>query len=329
MNGYTWTNKYRPKISDIPQDDVRDEIQKVSKTDMNIIVGGPKGVGKTSYTSILLNEVHNSGSDVIRINVSDLFSQTKKEIQEDPRFSKITDSNLTKRQLLQDAIKNISSYSPVTGGFRTVILDNYESVRNDFQNALRRDMEIYSDNTQFVICTRDRGKIIDPIKSRCYTLQVRPPNSDEITEIVDYVDKQEDLEYTNVAVKYLWSSCRPNVRKFILYLQMAQKEYEEISTENVNSILGSVNIQDEIDELLSLVDNEDFKEVRDQIEYITGELGYSYDNLLREIIEYGMTNFSNDDITSLCSQIGEIDVRIQDSLSPTTQISELLLEWKY
>lgn len=327
MNGYTWTDKYQPKISNIPQDDIHDEIQKVSKTDMNIIVGGPKGVGKTAYTSILLNEV--SDSDIIRINVSDLFSQTKKEIQEDPRFSKISDSSLTKRQLLQDIIKNISSYAPVTGGFRTVVLDNYEGVRNDFQNALRRDMEIYSENTQFVICTRDRGKIIDPIKSRCYTLQIRPPKLDEIMEVVDYIDKQEGLEYTKSAIKYLWSTCRPNVREFILYLQMVQIEYEEISTENINSILGCVDIQDEIDELVNLVNQEDFKEVRDQIEYITGELGYSYDNLLREIIEYGMTNFSNDDLSSLCTQVGKTDLKIQDSSNPTTQISELLLDWKY
>jgi len=61
---------------------------------------------------------------------------------------------MAKRDMINRVLKESASYAPMSGEYKTVLLDNAEAIREDFQQALRRVMEQHHRTTQFVIATR-------------------------------------------------------------------------------------------------------------------------------------------------------------------------------
>ena len=115
MEGPLWTERHAPELADLPQADVRDHFERALEEPMNLVVHGPAGSGKTAAVRALTRAAHdNPGADRIEINVSDFFDSTKKEIANDPRFSRFIDS---KRR------RNSSKASPTRRTQRTTTRD--------------------------------------------------------------------------------------------------------------------------------------------------------------------------------------------------------------
>jgi len=170
MDAPLWTETHAPALGDLPQASVRDRLDRAVDEPMNLVVQGPPGAGKTAAVRALADAAHEDDTDLVEINVADFFDRTKKEIRSDPRFEQFLTgrSRMPKRDMINRVLKESASYAPVSGDYKTIVLDNAEAIREDFQQALRRVMERYHRTTQFVIATRQPSTLIAPIRSRCF-----------------------------------------------------------------------------------------------------------------------------------------------------------------
>src|SRR6056297_1476738 len=224
MDAPLWTETHAPALEDVPQPEAREHLQGAIEEPMNLLVHGPKGAGKTAAVRAYAREVHqNPDADFTEINVADVFGMTKKEIASDPRFASFIDSkrrrDSSKADLINHVLKESASYSPVSGTYKTVVLDNAEAIREDFQQALRRVMERHHEATQFVITTRQPTKLIPPIKSRCFPVAMRAPTEDEVVAVLRRILDAEGGEYEDFALRCLASDAQLNLREAILSAQ--------------------------------------------------------------------------------------------------------------
>jgi Cdc6-like AAA superfamily ATPase len=58
MDGPLWTDAHAPDRSELPQPEVREHLSRAVSEPMNLVVFGPRGVGKTAAVRALARETH-------------------------------------------------------------------------------------------------------------------------------------------------------------------------------------------------------------------------------------------------------------------------------
>lgn len=325
-----WTEIYAPDVSDFRQERVRDQLELATNNSMNLLISGPTGVGKTSAAYAVLREIHDEPEkDIMVINVADMFGRTKKELRNDSRFSDILSGNsrMAKRDMINKVIKDLSSTSPVSGGFKTIILDNAEDARDDFQQSLRRTIEVYSESTQFVFTTRNPAGLIQPLRSRCHPIHITPPSLSEARSVLLDIAQSEDVDYDRKALNYIWSERRPNLRGAILLLQTTADRKERVSTDTVSEIENEVSDKEEFEQLLDYAEKYEFKDMRKQVKTILNDIGYDAETAINKTINVAIETRDEEDAIHLAKLSGDTGFRLTESNSDKIQLVELLSNW--
>lgn len=325
-----WTEKYKPDIDDFVQDDVQSELFSIGSTGMNAIISGEVGVGKTAGSKAIAKYEHdNWNQDTDIINISDIFNKNKKEIKNHPKYYRFLEgkSRLSKRDMINHILKEIANHPPVTGGYKTVILDNAEDTRYDFQQSLRRTMERHANNIQFIFTTRKTNSLTPAIQSRCYPLHIRPPDDSEAYEILENICVNKSVEYDESGLRYIWSVSKPNVRLSIIRLQTTESESEQITPQNVKETLKDSGDREKFDEIFSKAKDGNYSEVNKLINDLIYEAGYSPDDLLSELVEQAVYNLESRESKLFCEFAGKSSYDISNSNDATVHLSSLISRW--
>ncbi|MFC4550343.1 MULTISPECIES: AAA family ATPase [Halorussus] len=332
MDAPLWTDTYAPDLADLPQEEVREYLGKAVEEPINLVLYGPSGAGKTAAVRALAREAHdNPDADLVEINVADFFGMTKKEIASDPRFSSFIDSkrkrNSSKADLINHVLKESASYSPVSGSYKTVVLDNAEAIREDFQQALRRVMERHHEATQFVITTRQPTKLIPPIKSRCFPVAMRAPTVPEIVEVLEGVVEAEGIEYDDRGLEYVAGYAGGDLRKALLGAQTTAEEAGELTMNAAYEVLGEVGVDAQIHEMLDAAEAGEFSDARKTLDDLLVDEGYSGEEVLAEILDVAHSGrYSGDELAELTRLAGEIDMDLAEGSSDRIHLGHLLAE---
>jgi replication factor C small subunit len=330
MDAPLWTDTHAPSLDDLPQAEVRERLGRAVDEPMNLILQGPRGVGKTAAVRALARETHHDvDNDLVEINVADFFGRTKKEIRSDPRFESFLTgrSRMAKRDMINRVLKESASYAPVSGTFKTVVLDNAESIREDFQQALRRVMEQHHRTTQFVITTRQPSKLIPPIRSRCFPVPVRKPTTDETVDVLRGIVEAEGADYEDDGLEYIAGYADGNLRRAILSAQATAVEADEITMNAAYEVLGTVGNDDVLRSVLADAESGDFSKARKTLDDLLNDEGYGGQELLGELLRVARADYGGADLARLHVLAGQIDLDLASGTNDRLHLAHLLAAW--
>ena len=329
MDGPLWTERHAPTLAELPQASVRDQFERALEEPMNLVVHGPKGSGKTAAIRAFTREAHaNPDADRIEINVADFFDSTKKEISQDPRFGPFIDSKRrrtsSKADLINHVLKESAGYSPVAGEYKTLVLDNAEGMREDFQQALRRVMEQYYEATQFVIATRQPSSLIAPIRSRCFPIPVRSPTTGEIETVLERIAERESVPSEAEGLEYVAGAAGGDLREAILSAQTTAEQAGEITMNAAYETLSAVEANEQVQEMIADAEAGEFTDARSTLDDLLVDEGYSGSEVLEEILDVARSRYAGEQLADLHRLAGEIDVDLHEGTNDRIHVSHLL-----
>ncbi len=329
MDAPLWTETHAPTIAELPQADARAYLEHAVEEPINLILQGPPGSGKTAAARALAAQAHESpDNDLVEINVADFFGRTKTEIKNDPRFAPflVGRSSLSKRDMINHVLKESASYAPVSGTYKTVVLDNAEDVREDFQQALRRIMEQYHRTTQFIIGTRQPTKLIPPIRSRCFPVSIRSPSSEETVVVLERIVDREGIDAEPDGLEFIAGYADGNLRQAILATQTTYETEGEITMNAAFETLGSVGLADDVEAMLINAENGEFLDARKALDSLLVDEGLDGGDILEIVLEVARSRYQGAELARLHRLVADIEFKMTEGSSDRVHVSKLLAE---
>ena len=237
-----WVEKYRPqKIEDciLPSELKQTFQQFVDNGECpNLLLSGSAGCGKTTVAKAMLEQL---GCTYMMINGSE-------------------ESGI---DVLRNKIKNFASTVSMDGKRKYVILEEADYLNpQSTQPALRGFMEEFSKNCGFILTCNFRNRIIEPLHSRCSTVEFlipteeRPKLAGQFMKRVQNILKDEGINSNDKVVAKLIEKFFPDWRKVLNELQRYGASGEIDAGILVNISENSVK------ELISFLKNKEFTNVR-------------------------------------------------------------------
>lgn len=313
MNG-PWVEKYRPKSLDeiVGQDHIIQRLKRYVKEGSmpNMMFSGPAGVGKTTTALALAREIL---GEYWRENFLELNASDARGID-----------------TVRTNIKDFCRLKAVGAPFRIIFLDEVDNMTKDAQNALRREMEMYTRTSSFILSCNYSSKIIEPIQSRCAIFRFAPIKAHSIVGRLEEIAKAEDLDVKREVIETIVYFAEGDLRRAINILQASSSD-GKITQENVYEVLSKASPQD-VRKMINKALDGDFLGARDLLREVMVTQGTSGEDMVTQIYQEVSRmategGISKDAYIYLIECIGEYDYRIREGANPRIQLEALLTKF--
>lgn len=310
-----WVEYYRPKTLDeiVGQEQTIQRLKKyVDQQSMpNLMFTGPAGVGKTTAALALAKAI-----------LGKYWRQN---------FLELNASDARGIDTVRKDIKNFCRLKAVGAPFRIIFLDEVDNMTKDAQHALRREMEMYTKTSSFILSCNYSSKIIDPIQSRCAIFRFTPLKGQDIIKRLEVIASAENIEYTNAALESIVYFAEGDMRRAVNILQASASLGDIISEESVYEVVSKAKPQD-VRNILNYALEGDFLGARDLLRQVMVVQGTSGEDMITQIYQE-LSKMSvegvidKEDYIDLIQSIGEFDYRIREGSNPRIQLEALLTKF--
>jgi len=238
MNEILWVEKYRPEtIEDaILPFELKQTFQQFvdNRNCPNLLLSGSAGCGKTTVAKAMLEQL---GCTYMMINGSE-------------------ESGI---DVLRNKIKNFASTVSMDGNRKYVILDEADYLNpQSTQPALRGFIEEFSKNCGFILTCNFKNRIIEPLHSRCSSIEFRIPPEEKPQLAMDFMQRCVNILDTE-NVKYDKKVVATLIQKFFPDWRRVLNELQRYSASGVIDAGILVNLsENSIKELLLFLKSKDF-----------------------------------------------------------------------
>jgi DNA polymerase III delta prime subunit len=256
-----FVENYRPKTIEecILPESIKNTFREIVKSGecQNLLLSGKPGTGKTSVAKALCNDLD---CDWIMINCSE-------------------DGNI---DTLRTKIRTFASTVSLSDKRKVVILDEFDySNASSIQPALRGAIEEFASNCRFILTCNYKNRIIEPIHSRCTTIEFSIPSKEKPKMAKQFMSRcemildEEEITYDTKVLAELILKYFPDFRKILNELQ----RYSVSGTIDVG-ILATPS--QKINDVIKAMKEKDFVTVR---KWVAGNMDNSQTDLFRAIYD--------------------------------------------
>ncbi|NWR47165.1 RFC5 factor, partial [Regulus satrapa] len=260
--------KYRPQaLSElVSHQDILSTVQRFISEDRlpHLLLYGPPGTGKTSTILACARQLYRErefGSMVLELNASD---DRGIDIVRGPILSFASTRTIFKK------------------GFKLVILDEADAMTQDAQNALRRVIEKFTENTRFCLICNYLSKIIPALQSRCTRFRFGPLTPELMVPRLRHVIQEEGVDVTEDGMKALVTLSSGDMRRALNILQSTSMAFGKVTEENVYTCTGHP-LKSDIANILDWMLNQDFSTAYRKIMELKTLKGLALQDILTEI----------------------------------------------
>nr|CAB3265539.1 replication factor C subunit 5 [Phallusia mammillata] len=305
-----WVEKYRPKSLDdlISHEDILKTIRRFMAEDRlpHLLFYGPPGTGKTSTILACAKQLYSVkefNSMVLELNASD-----------------DRGIGIVRNQILSFA----STRTIFNKGFKLIILDEADAMTKDAQNALRRVMEKFTENTRFCLICNYLTKIIPAIQSRCTRFRFGPLSTDQMKPRLEHVIEQESLKITEDGMTAVVTLACGDMRKALNILQSTSMAHDEVNENTVYTCTGHPKKSD-IENILEWMLNKDFTSAYRKVIALKTENGMALQDILLQVHIYvHRIDFPLDVRILLLDKLANIEERLAAGTNEKIQTSSLI-----
>ncbi|AWR94599.1 replication factor C small subunit [Acidianus brierleyi] len=305
-----WAEKYRPKtLNDIvDQEDIVSRLKRFAqeKNMPHLLFAGPPGTGKTTAALALVHDLY--GDNYLQY------------------FLELNASDERGIDIIRNKVKEFArTMVPGNVPFKVILLDEADNMTADAQQALRRTMELYTETTRFILACNYLSKIIDPIQSRTALFRFYPLKKDDIVGRLEYISKQEKVDFDTKALETIYDVTMGDMRKSINILQAASA-YGKVTVESVYKVLGFAQPK-EVRDMLNFALKGKFMDAREKLRSLLVTYGLSGEDIVKQLHRELTSNelqIPEELRVLLMDYIGEIEFRIIEGADDEIQLSGLL-----
>jgi predicted AAA+ superfamily ATPase len=245
------------------QDSIFQSIRESFNDLPHIFITGPPGCGKTTFLEDLIEIIKQEAPFKVE-TVLWLSSEKDRGIH-------------TIRDKVNDFCKRTHS-KPNT--LRWIVIDDADTLPLISQQALRRPMETFNHLTRFLFASRHASNLIEPLRSRCLTLELEPIGPiDAIPLYMKDLDIPSNPQLLDFCIRNFITihDCKTILK---LYKTYSLKHTSEECIEKLKPLLSSSSSF--INKLVSAIGNRDIKDIGSIITklYLNG---YLLDDILLSI----------------------------------------------
>ncbi|NXU69137.1 RFC5 factor, partial [Horornis vulcanius] len=167
-------------------------------------------------------------------------------------------------------------------GFKLVILDEADAMTQDAQNALRRVIEKFTENTRFCLICNYLSKIIPALQSRCTRFRFGPLTPELMVPRLQHVIQEEGVDVSEDGMKALVTLSSGDMRRALNILQSTSMAFGKVTEENVYTCTGHP-LKSDIANILDWMLNQDFSTAYRKITELKTLKGLALQDILTEI----------------------------------------------
>lgn len=327
--------KYRPNTFEniVGQENITKILKnqiKLGKVSHAYIFSGSRGTGKTSAAKVFARAVNclnpRDGEPCNECEVcKNILESNTTDIVEMDAASNNSVENI--RQIRQEV-----AFATIDLKYRVYIIDEAHMLTTSAFNALLKTLEEPPQNVIFILATTEQHKIPITILSRCLRFEFSKIPEDIIMKRLEFVLKDEKVEYEPEAIKYIAKLADGALRDALSILDRCLSENEDkLLLKNVEQIVGAID-KDIFENIVSAIMHYDSIKAVENIDVVVKK-GKDLRELAYRLSEYFLDLLINEKEDSLkekyvyvIDKLSKLDSDIRNSSKPVIVFKVSIVE---